>query len=512
MFKIVKMLVVLVAVLALSTPASAVWTDWTENKFNSTRANDKMGADSAVDVSGNIGIIGGWQANQYGTNSGAAYLFDVTTGAQLVELVPTGGTPGGALFGLGTAIQGNLAAVGARVINTTYLFDVTTGNEIAKIEMPVSGTKTNPGFGATVLLSGDGNTLAVGAEWNHEFFIFDVSTPSSPVQLGAAFDADHAGAVVHDETGYAARAVALSDDGNTLITGAILDGATNWKGAAWVDDLSGLTPGAGTTTSAELDPLYTRTGDEQTFIGTQVDIDGNIAMVSGTGVGGDSADPLWRSGAAFLFDVSDPAAPVKLSTIVPDDPAKQHHFGNDVGISGDTVIVTTSPPNGVPGEAYLFDVSDPENPAQLEKLNTAGVNFEIDRFGANVDIDGNIAVVGAPEDDDEANNSGAVYIYTGPPIVSPAAGDINGDGKVDLADVGYFEAQFGMSGLSLPPGENSADLDADGDVDLDDLVFIRDTLGYVSAAAPSAATPEPATMTVLALGGMLVLRRRRQRI
>ena len=94
--------------------------------------------------------------------------------------------------------------------------------------------------------------------------------------------------------------------------------------------------------------------------------------------------------------------------------------------------------------------------------------------------------------------------------VTDVPGDVDGDGNVDLADMGIFEAQFGMSGLPLPPGENSPDLDADGDVDLDDLVFIRDNFGYVSPAAPAAATPEPATMTLLALGGMLVLRRRRK--
>ena len=56
------------------------------------------------------------------------------------------------------------------------------------------------------------------------------------------------------------------------------------------------------------------------------------------------------------------------------------------------------------------------------------------------------------------------------------------------------------------------DINEDGLVDLHDLVFIRDTLGYTSAApSPSTATPEPATMTVLAIGGMLVLRRRRRK-
>ena len=97
-------------------------------------------------------------------------------------------------------------------------------------------------------------------------------------------------------------------------------------------------------------------------------------------------------------------------------------------------------------------------------------------------------------------------------VVTDVPGDVDGDGNVDLTDMGLFEAQFGQSGLPLPPGANSPDLDKDGDVDLDDLVFIRDNFGYVSPPSPSAsaATPEPATMTVLALGGLMVLRRRRK--
>ena len=96
------------------------------------------------------------------------------------------------------------------------------------------------------------------------------------------------------------------------------------------------------------------------------------------------------------------------------------------------------------------------------------------------------------------------------PAATDVPGDVDGDGDVNLADMGLFETQFGASALPLPPGENSADLDEDGDVDLDDLVFIRDNFGYVTPVAP-APTPEPATMSLLALGGLTVLRKRRRR-
>ena len=107
-------------------------------------------------------------------------------------------------------------------------------------------------------------------------------------------------------------------------------------------------------------------------------------------------------------------------------------------------------------------------------------------------------------------------VYVGDPyewkVVGPdvVPGDVDGDDDVDLADLGFLEAQFGMSGLPVPPVDpNSADIDEDGDVDLDDWKIMRDYWGAVAEAPAGGVIPEPATMTLLAIGGLMVLRRRR---
>ena len=121
------------------------------------------------------------------------------------------------------------------------------------------------------------------------------------------------------------------------------------------------------------------------------------------------------------------------------------------------------------------------------------------------------AMYGHDESDIPAEELDWQYISftaTGNVYEPPTPGDTNGDHLVDTLDYLNLVAQFGGA-----PGANSADFNNDGIVDLTDFAVIRGNWGFGTAppAAPGAGTPEPATMTLLAIGSLSLLRRRRRR-
>jgi hypothetical protein len=79
-------------------------------------------------------------------------------------------------------------------------------------------------------------------------------------------------------------------------------------------------------------------------------------------------------------------------------------------------------------------------------------------------------------------------------------GDFNGDGTVDIADYTVWADNFNGSDSVFPAGSSNAD----GTVDLADYTTWADNFGNTAPVS----VPEPATMTLLGLGAVALIRRK----
>ena len=123
------------------------------------------GFGTSVAIDSGRALVGARLEDSAGSDSGAAYLFDVATGQQLFRLIANDAAAGDR-FGTYVAIYHGIAVVGApgdddygEGSGAAYLFDVATGQQIAKLTPP-DGAMMDA-FGEYVAI--DHRTVLVGA-------------------------------------------------------------------------------------------------------------------------------------------------------------------------------------------------------------------------------------------------------------------------------------------------------------------------------------------------------------
>jgi hypothetical protein len=115
----------------------------------------------------------------------------------------------------------------------------------------------------------------------------------------------------------------------------------------------------------------------------------------------------------------------------------------------------------------------------------------------------NLASVGGTHELIYGETALTLASLSAPPAV---VGDVNGDGIVDYQDLGIMAGNWNMtSGADLSMG----DLNGDGAVDYQDLGIMAGNWNY-GVTITGTVVPEPATMGLLAIGGIAALIRRRR--
>ena len=156
----------------------------------------------------------------------------------------------------------------------------------------------------------------------------------------------------------------------------------------------------------ELAKILPNDGEASEEFGFSVAISGTTAII---GAWHDD-DNGKNAGSAYIFDISDPSNPVQTVKLLPEDGDPGDMLGRSVALDGDTAIVGSSEndDNGDnSGTAYVFDTVTGEQRFRLSPADPDRQHY----FGTSVAVVGNTVFVGAHGDDEVARNAGAVYVF-----------------------------------------------------------------------------------------------------
>ncbi len=419
----------------------------------------------AVAVSGNTAVVGAFWDNENGNNSGAAYVFgrDTRNWVQTQKLLASDGQGGisGDQFGVAVAVDGVTAVIGAFGVDDggaayVYRFDADTSTWIEEQKLLASDREVGDIFGRAVSISGD--VALIGAPL----------TDDNGVYSGSAYVFRFDGSTWIEEHKLLASDGATSDGfgysvavfGDTAVIGAV----------AHDDACPGrITCNSGAAYVFRFDHETSRWVEQEKLLasdaafgdgfGLSVSISGEVALIGAHRDGFDSG-----SAYVFRFDPEN-SQWVEEQKLLASDGAVFDQFGRAVAIDGDTAVIGAfDHENDGPvfGAAYVFRFDPDRSGSWIEQQKLLpNPNPWTNFFGWSVAIDGDTAVIGAYGEDHQA---GAAYVFDLAACLCPA--DLDGDGNVGILDLLSLLAAWGTN-----PG-GPPDFDGDGAVGILDLLTL----------------------------------------
>lgn len=281
---------------------------------------DRLGWSVAISGDGSLVAAGAPWDRDAGDRTGAVYLFDTTTGEQLLKLTADDASAE-SLFGWSVALNrsGNRLVVGAKGADGTgavYLFNTNSGAQTRKLTG--SDALIGSSFGSAVSISDTTGVILIGADEQGiggAAYLFDGNTGSELHVMNASDK--RAG----DLFGHS---VALSGDGITALIGAYAanNGSGNHnRGSAYSFDVaSGQELRKFTASDAQIADHF--------GIGVALTDDGATALIGARGNGG----------KAYLIDVDTGIELEKLDL----DPQATGQLGESVALNsvGDIAIIS----------------------------------------------------------------------------------------------------------------------------------------------------------------------------
>jgi len=411
----------------------------------------------SVALEGETALIGAYQNDDGGSNSGSAYVFtrSATVWSEEQKLLALDDGIDD-YFGYAVALDGDTALIGAyqdegSKEGSAYVFIRSGSVWSQQQKLTASDGENFDFFGRSVAI--DGNTVLVGAPfedndglansgssyiftrigsvWSQEQkltasklnynndFGYSVSIDNDTALIGAYLDDDlgtDAGAAyvffysentwtqqqklkASDGTIGDTFGVSVSLLGDTALIGAFTaDVGDIDTGAAYVFTRSG-------TTWSQQQKLIASDDIAYDYFGYSVALSEDTAIIGAYGVNVLNTD----DGAAYVF-VRSGTTWNQQQKLIADDPGNFDQFGVSVDISNDTVIIGANGVDTQSGSAYIFTRSGTIWSQQQKLIASDAADF--DNFGFSVAIVDDIALIGAYRNDAGSEDSGAAYSFT----------------------------------------------------------------------------------------------------
>jgi hypothetical protein len=361
-----------------------------------SRENHRFGY--SVSLDGDKALVSAFY-NDHSNSSGSVYVFQHSDGewSETAKLT-TNDVSADKYLGNSVSILGNRALVGAYIHNSfegaAYIFELVDGTWVKTSELTPDDTMLSVKFGISVSLSND--LALIGASGDNVYgnssgaaYVFQYQN-NEWERLQKLFP-DEANGV--EEFGHS-----VSLDGQRALIGSF--GNVNQDGSAYIFDYNGKS----WQQTIRLIADDAATNDR---FGISVSLSGNQAIVGASG----NRDAGSMTGSAYVFEY-DKGAWSQEQKLLADIPESPDHFGFSVANANGRILVGSIGDDDFgwfSGSSYIFEKID-SNWSITSKLQSKNGTSN-DYFGSSISLYGNKAIVGVEGDADNGAYSGSVYFY-----------------------------------------------------------------------------------------------------
>ncbi len=383
-----------------------VWTQKASLSVGTTATDMLFG--SSVLLKGNYAFVGAPRFTAGGElYVGAVFVFKNVSGTWSYDSRIDCPYPDYTVFfGTSMAMEGNNLVIGAPGAygavsgsGAAFLFDFSTGTAVFQSRIqPASGTPDDK-FGYAVAIDASnvfvgspgrkvGNEMYAGA-----VFVFNLSGPTQVAELNMA------------EPKFAQFGSCLSVSGNQLAVSApYITNPNSTFGLTFIF----LKPGPEWADGNEDFTFAPPPGvDGYGLYGASLSLVEDHLVIGG--ISGDKVDLIKRGAGGW-------GSSTVLTTFTGNASGYQPQYGFALAFSTTDLLIgdlNRNEPGLSAGVVFTYQRSGPEwdSYSILNLLRAPSINASGDEFGRSVDIKGNYAVVGAPYDDTNNSNSGAAYVF-----------------------------------------------------------------------------------------------------